>query len=299
MAFAQRLGSAAAMVEKRLKALLTECGPKADERFAAAMRHAVLSGGKRFRPFLVIESAALFGLEPHQVIDAASAFECIHCYSLVHDDLPCMDDDDLRRGQPTLHKAYDEWTAILAGDALLTLAFEILARPATHEDTSVRSELALILAKAAGAKGMVLGQVLDLEAEKYTADSVPAIDDVQRIQALKTGALIACACEAGAVLGKAPAEERAALKRYGQQLGLAFQIADDLLDAEGDPETLGKKTRKDAALGKATLVSIMGIPKARHVLLKTEKNAIDELASFGPRADVLIEAAQFAARRAH
>ncbi len=299
MAFAQRLGSTATIVEERLKALLTECGSKADERFAAAMRHAVLVGGKRFRPFLVIESAALFGLEARNVIDAASAVECIHCYSLVHDDLPCMDDDDLRRGHPTLHKAYDEWTAILAGDALLTLAFEILSRPTTHEDAAVRSELTQAVAAAAGAGGMVLGQILDLEAEKHPKAGSPAIEDIQRIQALKTGSLIACACEVGAILGRASPEDRAALSLYGQHLGLAFQIADDLLDAEGDAETLGKETGKDAALGKATIVSALGIARARHALHEAERKATEELRAFGTRAKVLVEAAQFAARRAH
>ena len=299
MAFAQRLGPAADLVEDRLQTLLAECGPVGDGRFAGAMRHAVLVGGKRFRPFLVIESAALFGTEARAAVDTAAALECIHCYSLVHDDLPCMDDDALRRGQPTVHKAYDEWTAILTGDALLTLAFEILARPATHRDANIRSDLVLTLAKAAGSQGMVRGQVLDLEAEKLGVPDSPTIEYIQELQGLKTGALIAFACEAGAILGRATPEERAALKRYGEQLGLVFQIADDLLDLEGDEGTVGKATGKDDARGKITLGSLLGAADARVCLQEAERKAIEELSPFGGKAEALIEAAHFAARRAH
>jgi len=299
MTFVQRLGAAADLVQDRLKAVLAECGPGKEARLEAAMRHALLAGGKRFRPFLVIESAALFGIGASAVLDTAAAFECVHCYSLAHDDLPCMDDDALRRGQPTVHKAYDEWTAILAGDALLTLAFEILARQQTHPDADVRSQLILALAKAAGGRGMVKGQVLDLEADKRGEPPDLTLADVQELQSLKTGALIACACEAGAILARAKAEDRAALRHYGQQLGLAFQIADDLLDAHGDAGTVGKATGKDGAAGKATLVALLGPDKACARLAQAEREAVDALAPFGQKARMLMEAARFAASRAH
>jgi farnesyl diphosphate synthase len=299
MAFVQRLGAAAALVEQRLRVLLAECGPREAARLAGAMRHALLAPGKRFRPFLVMESAAVFGLEATTSVEAAAAVECVHSYSLVHDDLPAMDDDDLRRGQPTVHKAYDEWTAILAGDALLTLAFEVLSRPAAHADAAVRAELVLTLAKAAGARGMVEGQMLDLEADKRGEPAEPSLSHVRKLQALKTGALIACACETGAILAQASADDRAALRRYGEQLGVAFQIADDLLDAEGDADTVGKATGKDHAAGKATLVSLLGATAARAKLAEAEQAAIDALARFGETAAVLREAARFAASRAH
>jgi farnesyl diphosphate synthase len=299
MSFMQRLGAAAELIEQRLAELLAECGPEKGERLGAAMHHALLGGGKRFRPFLVIESAALFGIPAAGALDAAAAFECVHCYSLVHDDLPSMDDDAMRRGQPTVHKAFDEWTAILAGDALLTLAFEIIARPETHAEPHVRVELARLLAHAAGGRGMVLGQMLDLAAEKRGEPTNPTAEQVRRLQALKTGALLAAACEAGAVLARATPEERSALRRYGEQLGLAFQIADDLLDAEGDATTVGKATGKDSAAGKATLVSLIGIGAARAELAEAVQAAECELAPFGDKAGPLIEAARFAASRAH
>jgi farnesyl diphosphate synthase len=223
----------------------------------------------------------------------------VHCYSLVHDDLPAMDDDDMRRGQPTVHRAYDEWTAILAGDALLTLAFEILARKATHPDAAVRAELVLALAKAAGARGMVEGQMLDLLADKRGEPAQPTVAHVLNLQALKTGALIAASCEAGAILAEAAPESRAALRRYGEELGLAFQIADDLLDREGSAETVGKATGKDHAAGKATLVALLGPEAARARLAEAERSAIAALSPFAEKAAVLIEAARFAARRAH
>jgi farnesyl diphosphate synthase len=299
MAFVQRLGDAAALVEERLRALLAECGPRRAARLAGAMCHALLAPGKRFRPFLVLESAAVFGLEAPTAVDAAAAVECVHCYSLVHDDLPAMDDDDVRRGRPTVHKVYDEWTAILTGDALLTLAFEIVSRPAAHANASVRAEFVLTLAKAAGARGMVEGQMLDLEADKRGEPPEPSPAHVRTLQSLKTGALIACACEAGAILAQADADDRAALRRYGEQLGLAFQIADDLLDAEGDAETVGKATGKDHAAGKATLVSLLGPTEARAKLAEAEQAAIAALARFGAKAAILQEAARFAASRAH
>jgi farnesyl diphosphate synthase len=223
----------------------------------------------------------------------------VHCYSLVHDDLPAMDDDDLRRGQPTLHKAYDEWTAILAGDALNTLAFEILAEPRVPTDVEVRARLVLGLAQAAGRAGMVGGQCLDLAAEKLAAGPPPTVEEIERLQAMKTGALIGFSAEAGAILAQAEAGARAALRRYGEALGLAFQIADDLLDAEGDAAVLGKRVAKDAPAGKATFVSLVGREAARHRLNEAERQAIGALDRFGKRADVLREAAAFVSRRRH
>lgn len=299
MTFVQRLGAAAGRIEQRLGELLAECGPEKGERLAAAMQHALLGGGKRFRPFLVIESAALFDVPLESALDAGAAFECVHCYSLAHDDLPAMDDDAMRRGQPTVHKAFDEWTAILVGDALLTLAFEITARNKTHADAAVRADLTHLLAQAAGGRGMVLGQMLDLAAEKRGEPQQPSIEHVRRLQALKTGALLAASCEAGAVLGRASKAERAAVRRYGEDLGLAFQIADDLLDAEGDAATVGKATGKDSAAGKATLVSLIGIDAARRQLAEVVQSAERALEPFGNRAATLIEAAHFAANRAH
>jgi farnesyl diphosphate synthase len=297
MTFVQRLGAAADRIEQRLAELLAKCGPEKGERLEAAMRHALLGGGKRFRPFLVIESAALFGVSADFALDTAAAFECVHCYSLVHDDLPSMDNDDTRRGRPTVHRAFDEWTAILAGDALLTLAFEIVARQEMPH-ASAQAELVRLLAHAAGGRGMVLGQMLDLAAEKRGEPAVQTVEQVLRLQGLKTGALLAASCEAGAMLGGASEGERAMLRRYGEKLGLAFQIADDLLDAEGDAATVGKATGKDTAAGKATLVSLIGIDAARTELDGAVLGAEREVASFGALADTLIEAAQFAGRRA-
>lgn len=299
MTFVQRLGATAGLIEQRLTELLAECGPEKGERLAAAMQHALLGGGKRFRPFLVIECAALFDVPPGYALDTAAAFECVHCYSLVHDDLPSMDDDAMRRGQPTVHKAFDEWTAILAGDALLTAAFEIIARRETHGDPAVRSELTRLLAHAAGARGMVLGQMLDLAAEKRGEPAHLSADYVRRLQALKTGALLAASCEAGAVVAGASHDQRALLRRYGEKLGLAFQIADDLLDAEGDATTVGKATGKDTAAGKATLVSLIGVDAARAELAAAVSDAERELTPFGDKAATLIEAARFAANRAN
>jgi len=299
MTFVHRLAAAAERIERHLQKVLAEYGPHEGSRLNAAMEHALLGGGKRFRPFLVLESAALFDVPADRALDAAAAFECVHCYSLAHDDLPSMDDDDLRRGRPTVHRAFDEWTAILAGDALLTLAFEIVANTHAHADPQVRAELAHVLARAAGGRGMVLGQMLDLEAEKRGEPAHPSADHVRRLQALKTGALIAASCEAGAVLAQASPRERAALRAYGERLGLAFQIADDLLDAEGDAETMGKAAGKDSAAGKATLIELIGVDAARAQLAEAVRGAEAELAHFGTRAAPLIEAARFAASREH
>ena len=302
--FLARLESAAGFIETRLAYHLSAAGPAfegtagvAPHRLTAAMGHAVLGGGKRFRPFLVLESARLFGLANAEVIDAAVSLECLHCYSLVHDDLPAMDDDDLRRGRPTVHKAYDDWTAILAGDGLLTLAFEILARPQTHPDAAVRADLVVALAKAAGAGGMVGGQAIDLEAGKLGNPPAPSLEQIRTLQAMKTGALITYAVEAGAILGRASTTEREALKTYGDHLGFAFQIADDLLDAEGDAASVGKAVGKDVHAGKATLVGMLGIAAARAKLNETEAAAIAALAPFGERALVLAEAARFVGTR--
>ena len=303
MTFSQRLDQIAGLTEARLGTLVgTKIKhPERDDpippRLLGALRHATLGGGKRFRPFLVIESAALFGLSERQALDTAVALECVHCYSLVHDDLPAMDNDATRRGMPSVWKAFDEWTAILAGDALLTVAFEILSTPEGHESPEVRLALISALAKAAGAAGMVGGQALDLEAERLPSREAPTPSGILHLQSLKTGALIRFACEAGAILGGGGPDERAALHRYGTELGLAFQIADDLLDVEGDAATVGKAVSKDAAAGKATLVSLMGIARARAELKRAEQAAIDALVPFGAKAETLIEAARFVAER--
>lgn len=295
MLFAERLEAHQNAVAGRLTKLLGEArsGPPAPGRLAEAMRYATLSGGKRFRPFLVIEAAALFGVPQRQALNTAAAVECIHCYSLVHDDLPAMDDDDLRRGRPTVHKAFDEATAILAGDALLTIAFEILSQPATHPNPEIRAELVFGLARASGWRGMAGGQMLDLEAEGVLQD----MDGIRKIQALKTGALIEFSVDAGAILGRASAAEREALRTYARAIGLAFQVADDLLDAEGSPEHVGKATGKDARAGKATLVSLIGLSQARENLRALGSEAIDALRPFGSRAAILEEAAHFVTHR--
>ncbi len=296
MAFSQRLEHAARLVEGRLAALLDGCAAAgAPERVVAAMRHAALGGGKRLRPFLVIEGAALFGVRAEAAIDAAAAVECVHCYSLVHDDLPAMDNDDVRRGRPTVHKAFDDWTAILAGDALLTLAFEVLATSEQSSDPAVAAALIATLAQAAGAAGMVGGQCLDLEAEKLGLPARPDATHVQRLQAMKTGALILWSCEAGAILGRAGADERRALATYGARLGLVFQIADDILDVEGDAAAMGKAARKD--LGKATLHAASDIATAKRRLAMLTDEAVATLASFGSAANILREAVVFAAQR--
>jgi farnesyl diphosphate synthase len=303
MTFAQSLNAAARLTEATLDGILAnksisgEAPEPQAGRLIAAMRHAVLGGGKRVRPLLVIESAALFGLAPQNAAHTAAALELVHCYSLAHDDLPAMDNDELRRGQPTVWKAYDEWTAILAGDGLLTLAFEVLARAETHPDPAVRVALVSALAHASGAAGMVGGQALDLMADKRGDPAAPTIDHIRRLQAMKTGALLVFACEAGAILGRATDGERRALADFGTALGFAFQIADDLLDAEGDAATVGKAVAKDAAANKATLVSLMGIQKARAMLVETEAAANDALNIFGSRADILREAARFVVNR--
>lgn len=291
--FAGELRAAAEATEAALGALLPAGGDAVPERLAAAMRHAALGPGKRLRPFLLIESARVFGMSGDGVVRAAAALECVHCYSLVHDDLPAMDDDDMRRGRPTVHKAFDEATAILAGDALLTLAFGILTDPATDPDARVRGELIAGLAHAAGGAGMVGGQMLDLAA----ATTRPSDRDIRRMQAMKTGALFRYACEAGAILGHASAEKRKRVADFGAALGLAFQIADDLIDATGSPKKAGKATAKDAGKGKATLVGLHGIAEATRLRDEAVDDALALIAPFGSLGDKLAAAARFAGQR--
>jgi farnesyl diphosphate synthase len=297
--FVARLARVARDVDERLVSHLDRVSAETPPRLLAAMRHAVMTGGKRFRPFLVIEMARLLGGSEAaaRAIDVAAALECVHAYSLVHDDLPAMDNDELRRGQPTVWKAYDEWTAILAGDALLTLAFEIIARAADEPGAplTAASGLALIwrLAAAAGPAGMVGGQMLDLEAEKLGEPRRPSAAHVRRLQSMKTGALLVFACEAGAIVAGASPEAVAAARIYGEALGLAFQISDDLLDVSGDPAVVGKAVGKDLALGKATLVAIEGADAARRHLEAAVARALAAVAAYGDKAGALSEAARF------
>lgn len=290
-----------------LSAALKDCAAEMDEvlsdllpiketpeaRVIEAMRYASLGAGKRIRPFLLTQSAALFGVSTTRAYRAAAAVEIIHCYSLVHDDLPAMDDDDLRRGQPTTHKKYDEATAILAGDALLTKAFEVLAEPDTHDSATIRAELCLALAKASGDHGMVGGQMLDLVAEQSNLD----IPEITRLQRMKTGALIAVSCEMGAIMGKASEHARHALDHYAHDVGLAFQIADDLLDVEGDADEVGKRTGKDEAAGKATFVSLLGVERAREQAHMLAEQAAGHLDTFGEKAVLLQSLADFIVTR--
>lgn len=298
MTFEQSLKTTATFVENYLDGLLSgERMAGVPARLGDAMRHAVLGGGKRFRPFLVLESARMLGSDPGAAMAVAAALECVHCYSLVHDDLPSMDNDRLRRGLPTVWAAYDDWTAILAGDALLTFAFEILSEPAAHPDPAVRASLIAKLARASGPAGMVGGQVIDLEADKLALPATPTLGHIRQLQAMKTGALITFAVEAGAIVAGASTEQRRACIRFGDALGLAFQISDDLLDVEGDEATVGKAVAKDAVVGKATLVGLMGIEEARAKLRQSVDVAVEALVSFGDRAHRLQEAAQFMSSR--
>jgi farnesyl diphosphate synthase len=301
--FAARLTAAAAETERLLERLLSASLAQGEiarpNRLMEAMRYSSLGGGKRLRPFLTVETAALFGVKREHALMAGAAIECVHCYSLVHDDLPAMDDDALRRGRPTVHKAFDEATAILAGDGLLTFAFDILARPETHPDASVRIALVMELARAAGLGGMVGGQMLDLAAEgRFGADQAPRGEQqVLTLQAMKTGAILHVCCMAGAILGNAPPAAREAVSRYGKALGQAFQIADDLLDVEGDTATLGKAAGKDAAHGKATLVDLLGQSGAHARLTALVKEAEAALEPFGAGSATLAAAARFVAER--
>ena len=299
--FAARLTAVADEIEATLDGLLARASLPGEvtrpTRLRDAMRYATLGGGKRLRPFLLVETARLFGLTGEGPLRAGAALEMIHCYSLVHDDLPAMDDDDLRRGRPTAHKAFDEATAILAGDALLTYAFDVIGDTPTHPDPAVRAQLVVMLARASGLGGMAGGQALDLEAEK--AKDPHTTETVLQLQAMKTGALLLFAVDAGAVMGGASDRERAALTRYGRALGAAFQVADDILDMESDAATLGKATGKDAGRNKATLVAALGpgAARARRDALAAEAQAALEELGLRSRADILMEAARFTVAR--
>ncbi len=275
-------------ISRELNAIL----PDADGlegRVHEAMRYATLAGGKRLRPLLVLACADLFGVSRSSSMRVAAAVELVHTYSLIHDDLPCMDDDELRRGVPTVHIKYDDATAVLAGDALLTLAFEVLGDPSCHSDPTVRANLVVALAQAAGANGMVAGQMIDLVAETQLYD----VNTITRLQQLKTGALISFSCESGAILGRASEPMRHALHAYAHDLGLAFQIVDDLLDAEGDAEVMGKAVGKDKDRGKATFVSVLGVERARTQARMLADQAASHLDPFAEKADLLREVAAF------
>lgn len=279
-------------VNKAITRLLPETDlPEA--RLYEAMRYGTLTGGKRMRPFLLMSSAALFNVDPKRARRAAAAIEFVHCYSLIHDDLPAMDNADLRRGKPSTHKAFDEATAILAGDALLALAFEVLSHPDTHEDPRVRCDLIQALALAAGAHGLCGGQMLDLLGEKEEFD----LGTISRLQRMKTGRLMTFACEAGAILGKAGEPQRKALCNYAHDLGLAFQVTDDILDAEGNVHQLGKDTGKDDKAGKSTFVSTLGKDMAKSRANMLVQQATSHLSVFGGRADTLTELAQYVLKR--
>lgn len=289
---AAAMAEAAEAVNRGLERIL----PRSDfpeKKLFEAMRYSALGGGKRLRPFLVMSSSRIFGVADECALRAAVAVECVHCYSLIHDDLPAMDNSDLRRGRPTVHKQYDEATAILAGDALLTIAFEILADPRTHEDPAVRCRLVSALAKASGVHGMVGGQMLDLIAETSKLD----IGAITRLQRLKTGELIAFSAEAGAILGKTSTQHLNALRAYAHDLGLAFQIIDDLLDAEGTEAETGKSVGRDAKAGKATFVTVLGADRARAQAKLLSEQAIQHLSMFGDRARHLEDVARFVVDR--
>jgi farnesyl diphosphate synthase len=295
--FLERLGQHGAAVQALLGELLSSDPRPGEtvrpERLLAAMRHGVLNGGKRMRPALVVESAALFGGDAAAALRVAAALECVHCYSLIHDDLPAMDDDDLRRGQPTVHRKFDEATAILAGDSLLTYAFDIVAAPETALPDATKIALVLALSRASGIGGMAGGQALDLEAETSELGE----DEITRLQAMKTGALIRFACEAGALTSGASDEDRRRMLRFGEIVGLAFQLRDDLLDLTADSATLGKAAGKDAARGKKTLPSIHGLQWTQHRLAGLVENATALLSSYGEKADMLIALASYVATR--
>ncbi len=288
--------AALALAAEQVEATLLKLLPVAvdlEQQVIDAMEYALMVGGKRIRPFLVMESAKLFGVGHSSALRVAAAVECVHTYSLIHDDLPCMDDDDIRRGQPSVHKKFDEATAVLAGDALLTLAFEILADEKTHFDARVRCELISFMAKALGVNGMVGGQMFDLLAENQKLDKIR----ITRLQRMKTGALIVFSGKAGAILGKAEEKRRQAIKGYCHDMGLAYQIADDLLDEEGRTEEIGKTAGKDAAAGKATLVSLSGPEQARLQADMLIDQALHHLEVFGTKAENLRILAKFIINR--
>src|ERR1700741_3167049 len=297
--FAKRLAQTAEDTERLLAQLLSDT-LLSDEiarprRLMDAMRYSSLGGGKRLRPFLVVESSAVFGVSRDAALLAGAALECIHCYSLIHDDLPAMDNSDLRRGRPTLHKKTDDATAILAGDGLLTLAFDIVTRDEIHEAPTVRLKLTRALARASGIGGMVGGQMYDLAGEGRFGDREPV--DVARLQQMKTGALLRFGCIAGALLGQASTREYQALDDYGKALGEAFQIADDLLDVEGDAAALGKPAGQDAALGKTTFVTTLGVEGAKQRVRDLLARGDSALSIFGTKGDVLRATSRFVAER--
>ncbi len=281
------------MLDRLLRPDLADGEVARPETLLRAIRHGVLNGGKRVRPFLVVESAALFDADGEAALRVAAALECVHCYSLIHDDLPAMDDDDLRRGQPTVHRAFDEATAILAGDSLLTYAFDIIADDATELSADIRIRLVRALARAAGIGGMAGGQALDLAAERVKPDETGIVT----LQAMKTGALIRFACEAGAIIGNATPQQQETLGAFGSAVGLAFQLADDLLDMTSDTASLGKTAGKDQQAGKATLVALHGIDWTQAQLAGLVEQANELLEPFGDRADRLKQAARFIATR--
>jgi farnesyl diphosphate synthase len=297
--FMKRLDATAADTEALLTRLLSDTPLQGEierpHRLMEAMRYSSLNGGKRLRPFLAVESAAVFGVSRDAALMVGTALECIHCYSLIHDDLPSMDNSDLRRGRPTAHKKYDDATAILAGDGLLTIAFDIVTRDEVHKDPTVRLLLTRALARAAGVGGMVGGQVMDLAGEGRFGDREPP--DVAKLQQMKTGALLKYGCIAGALLGQAPKDQYDALDTYGHALGEAFQIADDLLDVEGDAAALGKPAGQDAAAGKTTFVTLLGVDGAKARLRDLLKHADAALAPFGAKGDILRAASRFVAER--
>ena len=282
----------AADIDALFNRLLADPGDGRDRLFAA-MRHAGIGGGKRLRPLLTVAAARLFGIDEERALRAGAAVEAIHVYSLIHDDLPCMDDDDLRRGKPTLHRAFDEATAVLAGDCFHDLAFEILSDAATHEDPFVRADLVLELARASGPQGMAGGQMLDLVAQGEPLD----LDAITRLQQLKTGALIEYSVEAACIMARLPTAARTPYRGYARDIGLAFQIADDLLDHAGDEAAAGKRLNKDAAAGKATFVSLMGVERARRQSAMLVDQAISHLQHHGAEADLLRAIARFVHER--
>lgn len=289
MSFETRLANSQQQMEAHLGRLIASLGPEVPVRLTDAMRPGVLGGGKRFRPFLAIATAELLGKPAAAALDAAASVELVHCYSLIHDDLPAMDNDDIRRGAPTVHRAYDEATAILAGDALLTFAFELLAEPATHSDPQMRCKLITALAKASGAHGMVAGQSADMAGADVGSDLIA----VTRMNRLKTGALINFAVDAGALIGGASEAEKTALSRYAHDVGLAFQMRDDLLDAEGVVRDTGKAVGKDKARGKVNFVTVLGADATRERIAMLAKQAKQHLSLFGSRARILLDAVDF------
>jgi farnesyl diphosphate synthase len=295
--FEHRLRENASNVSSELDRLLSDSILDGEivrpTRLMAAIRHGVLSGGKRIRPFLLIETASIFDISGTGVMRAACALECLHCYSLIHDDLPSMDDDDLRRGQPTVHKAYDEAMAVLAGDALLTFAFDLISDPLISGDANTRATLVQLLARAAGQGGMIGGQVLDIAAEA----NILSENEILQLQSMKTGALLRFACEAGAVIANASNQDRKTLAKFGEIIGQAFQLADDLLDVTSSSEAMGKKTGKDMAMGKKTLIDYYGIDGSKTRLEDLIIEANDLLSPFGEKADILRQTAHFIIKR--